>query len=162
MQCDKRRVSAVLVLALLCAAGPAAAIDLTGSWNLSGKCKGFLGTQVIKSGVDDIVVNVTQSGTGLNVSAGGLAMSGVVAADSVDPDRAAVTLATCGITSDFTTLPVVNQLLNLSAKTGSGGKGTMRGRAFELSINDGGANGQSCTYKMKRTSVVDPVVAACP
>ena len=65
----ERTASPGLVLALSARAGPGVAIDLTGSWNLSGNCKVFPGAQVIKSGVEDIVVNVTQSGSGLNANA---------------------------------------------------------------------------------------------
>ena len=158
-----RRLPVALALALGLA-GPAHAVDLTGTWEEArhSTCKGLndSGQKVALKNTDTSFgdLPLTQSGTNLFGFQSGVVFSfeGRVYGPLVDDEGQGV-FAKCGGTPG-----VFEAYRILSAKTFPPDKNGVTGKMRTLYLYGGPSSTYSCTIDWVRTSTVDPGATGCP
>jgi hypothetical protein len=147
-------------LALLFAARPAEAIDLTGTWEGSSVCKRFsIDGQSSTEKTKERVLFIAQAGATFDASIDFLEFRGATIDDPADgARRGQAALVTC--LADAIPLDGgVNEIIQLKAKVDAAkGTGTLTG----VSVHEHGMNGiMTCRYKFKRTSTTAGKFTSC-
>jgi len=149
-------------LAIGCAlgAGPAAALDLTGTWEGKFTCSQFDGAPARFSEPDE-TLRITQAGNDVNVDWVGIATwTGVVIADVKTPDaKGEVALLDCASTADL--FGNYSEIVRLAAKVNrEKGKGSLKGLTI---YSPPGLVAGSCkaSFKLVDPAAPDPAVGGC-
>jgi len=150
---------ALLFSLLALGASPAAALDLTGTWEGTFKCSVFDGFKD-KFKEPGEILRITQVGDDLNIEWLGTAdQSGVAIADLKSPDtKGAAALSDCETHADLAT--GYSEIAVLKAKVNrSKGKGKLKGTSI---WSEEGAVIGDCKWKFKLVDPSDPGVLGCP
>jgi hypothetical protein len=148
---------AAAVLVSLLHAGAAHALDLTGTWTGTEKCKLFTSAAFTNKGT--VTVQISQSGTDLNATFTGNYLSGtyngVALASMSDANAGQAGLIGCSNS------PSYGFSGRFTVKTDGVSEGQLKG---SITVIDTGfmAGVATCKYSLKRTSAADPVVGSCP
>jgi hypothetical protein len=156
------RVVILLAVSALLAA-PAAAIDLTGTWEGSFKCAEFDGSKFKFKDTDEIL-EITQSGTVLNVlwtttSPDPTPIQGIAIDDDKKPDqKGSAAMIDCDTTTDLTS--GYGEIANLQASVNrTKGKGKLKGKSI---YTVGGDVVGECKWSFKLMDLADPGATGCP
>jgi hypothetical protein len=131
--------------------GSAAAIDLTGTWEGTAKCAVQEQGEPVGRGTFPAVLEISQSGTALNVSLSGLPASGLATDNGSDVTRGFMAFEAC---SSPPFIPF-----------GGSGKATIGANAGKITGQFhliGVEAVEICRLTVKRTSPADPGVPPCP
>ncbi len=144
------------------ASSAVAALDLTGTWSGTWKCKDVT-NGVLSRTVNTLTMTVTQSGSNVYAVLAWVgrgspsSFHGHVDELTDDPGRGTTTLIACGTTDTSS-----GYVESLSANV----KTSASGATFKAISTYEQANvptvGGTCKYTLKRTTTADPGVAACP
>jgi hypothetical protein len=151
-------LSIAAALAIPASATSALAYDLSGLWEGTYKCKGFING--VKDKYEDFLqAAITQSGTavGANISFDGdpFRFNGLGIATSGKPDKGDLVLVVCG-TNDNLTTQDYDEIGRMTVTTKpSKGTGSIKGVS---NYAFGGTDIYTCKWKLKRVSAVDPQV----
>jgi hypothetical protein len=164
---EGRRIAVTLVLVAATYASPAlAALDLTGTWAGTWKCKDVTSGAATKPG-GTVTMTVTQTGGDANASlqwtlkdgspAGSETYQGHVQEIAAKPGQGATTLVGCETRPGSS---VYTETLSANVKVTSS-NATLKGISTYEQANNSIVGG-TCKYSLKRTTATDPSVAACP
>jgi hypothetical protein len=149
-----------LALASLCAAAPAGAIDLTGSWTGSVTCKRFtMNGESVTQKTKPATLSIVQAGALFDAAIDGLEYRGRTIDLATDGlKRGEAVLVSC----DADAIPLedgVTEIVRFKAKVDAEkGTGTLTGEA----LHEHGMNGiMSCKLKFKRTSAIPGAFSTC-
>jgi hypothetical protein len=158
---------ALLVFGAVTYAPPAlAALNLTGTWTGTWKCKDVTNGAATKPG-GTVTMTITQSGGDANASlqwtlkdgspGGSETYQGHVQEVAAKPGQGATTLVGCETRPGSS---VYAETLSANVKVTSS-NATLKGISTYEQANNSIVGG-TCKYSLKRTATADPVVAACP
>jgi hypothetical protein len=150
--------SAVLAFSLF-AALPAAAFDLTGTWEGSWSCTVFANGTKGKDGNSESTLVVTSLGNGTfrGVIDGTYDVRGIEIADAAKPEKGEIAFLHCPSGDDLTQNDVEFGRLKVST---SGERGTLSGISIWSSYS---AHVATCKYKYKRVNTTNPnLTYPCP
>jgi cysteine-rich repeat protein len=164
-QTPVRFTATALLFAVLIGAPAAAlaALDLTGTWAGTWKCKDVTGGAATKP-QGTISGTVTQSGSNVNaffifngVGGGVASYQGHVEELTAKPGQGATTLIACGTTAGSSSYA---EALSANVKVSSSSATFKAVSVYEEA--DISRVGGTCKYSLKRTATADPGVGACP
>lgn len=137
-------------------AGPVSAIDMTGEWHGTKKCTLSVEGQPEVKDESDVLFRISQNGNQVAADIGGLPFSGVALTDSEKTEKGVVSLVRCGTSVTSETIPT--ELYTMNAKA-TAEAGVIKGTTFSALISLGLI--EKCSYKLERTSLVDPDLSGC-
>lgn len=142
-------------LALLFA-GPASAIDLTGSWAGTTSCLVYVDGAPLQKSTGETTVRISQTGSQLAADVDGLPFAGTVLEDGAKPEKGVASLVRCSTAATSPSVPTDLYVMNVQANAD---KGSAKGSAITTWITVG--IGGKCSVKLKRTETTDPDLQGC-
>lgn len=159
-----RSVFATLAVAVgLLGAGQACAdIIVTGTYNVTRTCKGVTAGDPLSETFTDLPMQITQTGTDLNITFNSFPLNGhLMPIASAPDDKGVASMVSCTINSDLDfSGPNFNRLGRIDFKA-KNGEITFKGAYYDEAAI--AANFvKLCKIRGTRTSIMDPLVGACP
>jgi hypothetical protein len=157
-------VGAVAAALLVAGAGPARAVDATGTWSGRVSCRQPAGAGAARAERRDSTLRITQRGGALFIEIDGAAYWGQSEDSRRNPTRARGTAVRC--TDDGRSCPAMSEVLTLEIKVNEACRKTWINATSKAAVR----GGRHCRYRFRRTSRTDPCVgepylpeaSACP
>jgi hypothetical protein len=151
-----------IALAAACLAQPAAAFDLTGTWEGKQTCKGLSAGEKFSFSIPSTLL-ITQTDTTFNIhvvsDSGTDVYQGVGVDGTVNPVNGEAYFVHCGTTDVPETGDDFDESGRAVVKTNETGSGSFKGTS---AFFNSAPEVASCKWSYKRVETTDPVVAACP
>jgi hypothetical protein len=147
---------AVAAAVLTAGAGPARAVDATGTWSGNASCRQQAAAGVARAERRDSTLRITQRGGALFIAMDGATYWGQSEDSRRSPTRARGTVLRC--TDDGRSCPANSGVLALEIKIDEARRRTWINAATKAAVR----GGRHCRYRFRRTSRTDPCVGRQP